>query len=131
MNSKDYIKAALNTEADVHKGAMERIKDNEKLIRLLHTAMGLATEAGEFLDQLKKHIFYGKPLDEINLKEEIGDAFWYIAIGLDVMGEKDFGQVMKTNIEKLVKRYPEKFKEWDALNRDLSKERKVLEEGKK
>ena len=39
---------------------------------LLHGAMGLCTESGEIMDALKRHIFYGSPLDILNIKEEIG-----------------------------------------------------------
>ena len=48
--------------------------------RILHGAIGMMTEAGEILDIFKKHIFYGKPVDVVHLKEEIGDFFWYLAI---------------------------------------------------
>jgi hypothetical protein len=40
-----------------------------------------------------------------------------------------FGVVFETNITKLRARYPNKFTEADALNRDLTKERKILEDG--
>lgn len=47
----------------------------------LHATTGGLTEiGGEFADQLKAHIFYGKPLDVVNLGEELGDSWWYIAI---------------------------------------------------
>lgn len=39
----------------------------------------------------------------------------------------DFYGILTTNIEKLKVRYPEKFTEHNATNRDLSSERKVLE----
>lgn len=97
-----------------------------RIMRLLHGSIGLVTEAGEFQDALKKHIFYGKPLDEVNLMEEVGDFFWYIAIILDVLGY-DWVEVMKLNIEKLVKRYPDKFDAQRALIRDLLAERAILE----
>jgi ribosomal protein S17E len=34
---------------------------------------------------------------------------------------------MSVNVEKLAKRYPEKFTEYHAENRDLESERKILE----
>jgi NTP pyrophosphatase (non-canonical NTP hydrolase) len=47
----------------------------------LHATTGGLTEiGGEFCDALKAHLFYGKPLDYVNLGEEIGDSWWYLAI---------------------------------------------------
>ncbi len=88
--------------------------------------MGLTTEAGEFVDMLKKHIFYGKPIDYVNAKEEIGDTLWYTALAIDVL-ETTMNEVMTVNIDKLKARYPEKFTEFNAENRDLVTERKILE----
>ena len=95
-------------------------------VDLLHAAMGMSTEANEFLDALKKHMFYGAKLDHVNLKEELGDMLWYMAIAMDVL-DTDFNKEMERVIKKLRSRYPEKFTEADALDRDLEEERKVLE----
>ena len=117
----NYIEEALRTESNI--GSVMLAEDQ---IRLLHAGIGMSTESGEFLDALKKHIYYGKELDRTNLKEEIGDLCWYIAIALDVLGS-DFETEMKRNIDKLQHRYPEKFTSHHANNRDLSKERSILE----
>jgi len=45
---------------------------------ILHMNMGVNTEIAEAIDPIKKHIVYGKELDEINIGEEIGDANWYL-----------------------------------------------------
>jgi NTP pyrophosphatase (non-canonical NTP hydrolase) len=100
---------------------------NPRNIRLLHAGIGLATESGEFLDALKKHIYYGKELDTVNLLEEAGDLCWYLALAIDALGG-DFNKVLAVNIEKLAKRYPEKFTEHHALTRDLESERAILEQ---
>jgi len=94
---------------------------------LLHAAMGCETEVGEIMDAMKKTIFYGKPLDIVNVKEELGDILWYIALGLHACGA-DFEEAMTANIAKLKARYPDKFSSEGALFRDLEKERKILEE---
>ena len=99
---------------------------DERTFRLLHASMGLGTEGGEFADAIKKHVFYGKPLDETNLKEELGDLLWYIAIAMDVLGT-DFDTEQQRVIEKLKVRYPEKFTSYHAEHRDLCAEREVLE----
>jgi len=116
---KDYIKLALTTESNDFAAIKSRLTDDN--IRLLHAGIGLATEAGETLDALKKHVFYGQELDKGNLAEEIGDTTWYLAIVLDVLG-MTFEEIMEANIKKLKTRYPEGFTKYDALNRDTEKE---------
>ena len=96
------------------------------MMKLLHGALGLATESGELIDQLKKHLFYGKPLDVVNLKEEGGDAVWYVPVICDFLGIS-MQDMLKVNIEKLRIRYPERFTEDKALIRDLFAERASLE----
>lgn len=44
-----------------------------------HHVWGVFTEAGELIDQLKKHVYYGKPIDRVNIVEESGDVMWYVA----------------------------------------------------
>lgn len=137
MDNKTYQKSALRTNGPDYEGAVGRVtggignRDWGTIeMDLLHASMGLVTEAGEFQDALKKHIFYGKPLDTTNLKEEIGDILWYCAIALEALGT-DFESVMQTNIDKLKARYPEKFTENSAINRNVEQERKILENDKK
>lgn len=125
MNSQNYIQDAIKTESTNFKAMDERLSD-DGVKRLLHAGIGLSTEAGEFLDALKKHIFYGKPLDKVNLAEEMGDMFWYMAIVADELGFK-FEEVMERNITKLKARYGEKFSESKAEVRDLVAEREILE----
>src|SRR5688572_3169372 len=103
MDSKEYVKNALRTESGDMVKIGERLSE-PKNIRLLHGAIGLATEAGEIQDALKKHVFYGKPLDLVNIAEEMGDLFWYLAILSDTIGEP-FQKIMETNIAKLKARY--------------------------
>lgn len=91
-----------------------------------HAAFGLVTEAAEFADVMKKQLFYGKAPDLTNLDEEIGDILWYVAIYLNARG-KTFEQIFDQNNAKLKTRFPDKFTEFNALNRDLDAERKVLE----
>jgi NTP pyrophosphatase (non-canonical NTP hydrolase) len=126
MNTKEYIENVLKTESNDFDKIGERL-DNIKTERLLHAGIGLVTEAGEFIDMLKKHIFYGKLLDFVNLKEELGDLLWYVAIAAHELGEASFEGIMETNIAKLKARYGDKFGETQAENRDLVKEREILE----
>lgn len=88
---------------------------------MLHAAMGLVTESGEVLDIFKKHIFYGKEIDMVNLKEEIGDILWFLAIFFREL-DLDIETSMYDNIEKLRKRYGDKFSSEKAINRDTNNE---------
>ncbi|WP_127715943.1 nucleoside triphosphate pyrophosphohydrolase family protein [Halobacteriovorax sp. HLS] len=128
MNANEYVKNAIKTESTDFNAMNDRLS-NDGLKRLLHAGIGLSTESGEFLDALKKHIFYGKELDRVNLAEEVGDLFWYIAIVADELG-LDLEDVMDKNIAKLKARYGEKFSEEKAENRDLETERKILDQHK-
>lgn len=127
MEAKEYLKEANLTDLEYYGPVMERLQ-NINTLRLLHAAMGLCTESGEFMDMLKKHILYGREIDLVNLEEELGDSGWYMALALDELNSS-FEKMFGTNIAKLRARYPNKFTEKDALNRDLEKERKILEEG--
>lgn len=121
----DYIKEALKTSNEDFDAIRARFND-DRVIKLLHSCMGLSTEVGEIMDILKRYLIYGKPIDWVNLEEEHGDLFWYMAIGADA-GPFTFESAQEKNIAKLRLRYPNKFTEHDALNRDLDKERKILE----
>ena len=92
----------------------------------LHMVLGMQTEVSEIADVYKKHIAYGKNLDLVNVKEELGDAMWYIQ-NMCNMNNWSLEEILYTNIEKLKSRYPEKFTNDNALNRDLDKEREILE----
>lgn len=117
-------------DIETYKKAAERtLIDKGHDMNLLHAAMGISTEAGELMDAFKRKIFYGKELDVVNLKEEVGDIMWYIAILLREL-DLDFEELLQLNIDKLRARFPDKFTEFDALNRDLDKERQILEGNK-
>lgn len=109
---------------------LHNLSDNvDKGIDLLHAIIGKATEAGELLEALYKSTIDNHPIDRTNVMEEIGDGFWYDAIALTAIDEHDSGfeQCAALNNAKLRKRFPNKFTETDAINRDLPAERKVLE----
>ena len=83
---------------------------------LLHAALGVSGEAGEFLDAVKKSFIYNKPFDKENAKEELGDSLWYIALACRTLNVS-FEDLMRENIEKLAKRYPEKYTDAHAVAR--------------
>jgi len=121
---------------------VEPIPKNFSSVRILHAVMGISTEAGELLDAIKKYLFYiktdekGRP-DLVNIIEELGDLFWYIGVLADAVSDLDDqlltgGEVimhaLERNVQKLRSRYPKKFDEVLAENRDLKLERTVLEQ---
>lgn len=127
MSETEYLTKALRTE--VTPLFVNDRDGNPSLLlsRVMHAAMGMVTEAAEAIDMLKKHFIYGKPFDPINLLEEVGDTTWYCALMLKTLGY-DFRQAFERNVVKLLKRFPDKFTEDAALNRDLNAERASLEE---
>lgn len=125
MNNEQYLKESGRTVSDNYEAISGRMTTQQN-IDLLHAGIGLATEGGEFLDALKKHIFYGKELDTVNLAEELGDILWYVALAMRSL-DTTFDEQMDINIKKLAARYPEKFDEFLAENRNLQIERDILE----
>lgn len=92
----------------------------------IHMVLGMITETGELADVFKKNMAYNKDIDWVNVKEEIGDLMFYVANFCNI-NHFDLEQIMETNIEKLRARYPEKFTSENALNRNIDKERQILE----
>ena len=127
-NIDEYIADVKKTEIKDYTKAANRLNDIQ-IARLMHGVMGISTEGAELLDAFKKHIFYGKELDVVNIKEEIGDIVWYLGIICDELNIT-FEEVMKMNVDKLKARYDDKFSEEAATTRDLDKERKILEDKK-
>lgn len=101
------------------------LKSKEQF-RTIHSIFGMQTEVSELAEQVFCSLSGDKEIDVVNIKEEIGDLFWYIAIICDVFNLK-FEDILISNVEKLTKRYGEKFTEEKAINRNLEEERKILE----
>lgn len=76
---------------------------------------------------MKKHLFYGKPLDHTNVMEECFDVMWYVSLCLDAAGFT-MEQAMERGLAKLQARYPNGFTEEAALCRNLTAERRELEQ---
>lgn len=85
-------------------------------MNLIHAALGVTSEAGEFADAIKKHVIYGKDLDKENCKEELGDLIWFIDLAAKHLGY-DLIEIMQANIIKLAMRYPEKYSDQAAIAR--------------
>jgi len=120
MNYKEYQSQSERTCPNLKDNLREGLSDE------LHMVIGISTEAGELLDAYKKHFAYGKNLDIVNVGEEIADIMWYIS-NLCRMKGIDLEEMMERNINKLKARYPDKFSQEKALNRNLDIERDILE----
>lgn len=90
------------------------IGDNDMMI--IWNALGLAGEAGEVAEMVKKGILHQHGLDREKLAKEIGDACWYIAALCTTLG-LTLEEVMAANIEKLKTRYPQGFRSEDSVKR--------------
>ena len=97
MDFNAYQQLALRTAPGVEPGGEESLKMG---------AMGLAGEAGEVVDELKKVFYQGKELNKEVLVAELGDVLWYVAILAQGLGV-ELETVAAGNIEKLQKRYPQ------------------------
>lgn len=171
MEWKDYIKTVVKRESN----DFVKIKASlsvDRNIRLLHAAMGLCTEYGEyrsavrdnnvvntkeelgdmfwylglacdvvcndnplympwckdlyyscseFLDIVKKNIFYDKPIDYNDLEYCLNSIYSCLINGCDSLGVK-YEDILVLNDNKLEKRYQDKFSKEKALNRDTDKE---------
>lgn len=112
MDANEYQKLASRTliaEPDAQYTTLE--------LMLAWNAIGLAGEAGEVADTIKKAVFHRHHLDRQALIKELGDVLWYVAAlcsKLDV----PMNEVMALNIEKLRKRYPNGYSSMASLSRD-------------
>lgn len=114
-NFLDYQNAAQRTLPILLEG-----KDN-----INHMLFGLMTEVGELVDTHKRALAYKTELDMVNIEEEMGDILWYLA-GLATFYKLSLNNVASKNIAKLRTRFPEKFEEVLAVNRNTDEERRTL-----
>lgn len=174
MTFDDYQQQALVTEAPIDDGVRARFRECVGLITDFLKEPGRYTD---FVDPIKKYIFYGKPMggyeqdvvaerqdylvprflaeptdetirlvhgylgilseipelaeailkqDKVGIAEETFDVSWYQAV---IMDSQDLLMDMGAgaNIQKLRLRYPDKFSQYDAQNRDIEWERESLE----
>lgn len=93
------------------------IPDNE--IMLVWNAIGLAGEAGEVAELVKKAVFHRHGIDGAfreKMVKELGDVLWYAAAMCTKL-DMDLGVIMEVNIRKLEERYPSGFSSQDSKRR--------------
>lgn len=98
----------------------ERTANSELLpnIRILVSALGLAGEAGEVGNIIKKQIGHKHDYDTAvaKLKDELGDVLWYIA-DLANAYQLDLNEIAVQNVGKLRRRFPNGFSSEASINR--------------
>lgn len=104
---------------------LDKIAESPELSQLLHYIIGIITEANELMVALAKGAITGN-LDKVNVGEELSDISWYQSNAAERLG-LDMEDLLGKNIAKLEARYPEKFNTFHAMDRDLEKERNILE----
>lgn len=83
---------------------------------LLHAAIGLAGEAGELLDTVRKHVFDGHDLDVGNCIEEMGDLAFFFQAMLHALGV-DRVYIEALNQAKLDERFKDGYSDKAAQER--------------
>ena len=133
MNGTEYQALAMRTNDGK---ATDRLLDKHEMISffkdakgdkpcerydlggILNGCLGLAGEAGEFNDIIKKWIFHENHMDEQHARKEMGDVLWYVAMICQSFGW-NMDDIMQQNIDKLKARYP------DGFDAELSAHRKA------
>lgn len=85
--------------------------------RRMIAALGLAGEAGEVADLIKKEIGHRHGEDREKVRDELSDVLWYLAEIADCYGFQ-LSHIAQHNITKLVERYPDGFCPDRSKNRD-------------
>ena len=98
MTANEYQRLAMQT-------LNPRLSQKDVLI---NGVMGLCGESGEAIDIVKKWLAQGHDLDKEKLAKELGDIAWYLAETAWAL-EIPLENILRGNIEKLSKRYPEGF----------------------
>jgi len=88
------------------------------------TMKSLSWHIHELTDVVKKFEAYNKPINEVDEIHHLGSIVYWIKY---VLGEEIFNKATDNNIDKLRVRYPEKFSNEAAINRDIAAERRELE----
>ena len=86
----------------------------------------LQSEICKLVDLEKKRFVYNKEVSKEELQERLQSILDHMSLCLHAYGIDPF-QAMDRNIAKLKIRFPEKFTEDNAKNRDLDSERQALE----
>lgn len=107
------------------------LKEDDVDMRFTYTSMekcilDLVLYSNEILDIYKKYAYYGREINEKALITTCKTIFDICTSLLEGVGYS-VHEAREINISKLMKRFPDKFNQQDANERDLESERKILE----
>ena len=88
---------------------------------LLNAIRGIVFEAGELAEIVRQSDADGKPVDLVNLREELGDILWHIPLMCRAL-DTDLQTIATLNIGKLIDHYPDTFSNEAVVNRTLETE---------
>lgn len=107
---EDLVKVSNPDELDItmngYQGFVKGMKVYPEKYAIVYPALGIAGEAGEIAEKVKKWLRGDKELNKELLMKEIGDVMWYCASMADDLGYT-LEEVVIANIEKLEKRKQE------------------------
>lgn len=102
---------------DYQDGAMRTSRaDLSRHEHMMNGILGLAGEAGECADLVKKGFYQDGRDVRAALKDELGDVLWYVAEIATAMGWT-LEEVAEHNRQKLLVRYPDGFSAERSLHR--------------
>ena len=110
---QDFVQEVTSDEANQLTPFINRLDELSEttgvnIPLILNSAIGIASEGGEFAEIVKKCVFQGKPLDDetiFHAKRELGDIMWYWTNSCRALG-LDPNEVIAENVHKLKSRYP-------------------------
>ena len=111
-------------EEEYSKMIQELVKDpaqiygvmTEEKISIVHMAMGIAGEAGEILELVKKWFAYDRRIDKEEMVKELGDIEFYLeGMRQELRISRD--DILSINIQKLRQRYGAKYSDSAAIAR--------------
>ena len=112
MNYQDFVFTLTSKPSKDLNALVTRmwdIEDTFNVAMLATTGLGLASEAGEYAEVVKKILFQGKEPSEENIfhmKRELGDILFYFTLAC-ILLHTDINEIEEMNREKLSARYNE------------------------
>lgn len=107
---------------------LECTKADPLVKRFEHAVIGVGTEAGELLTEMKKTVIYNIYNGEINLEkveDESCDLLHYFIMLTNMLGIS-LDKLIELNIVKLKKRFPDGYSKAAWLNRDKNAEKEAM-----